>query len=506
LNEKQAIEKATADAFITLYNSEMETSFSTVEYSDAPDVRCKDPDGNILNFEITLTEDRPKDIQALLGRSDHRNVESLKKHLADVKTGKANPLQRTSCLQGNVTEMIVDRILSKWKKHYGPHTALVIRDTSPVEWDWEVVIKQIKTSLENRLKKEKLARTPFDRGIWILANTKDRIFRIPDPEFEAPQSSDTCEEPSAQNLKVSLRGRVVPSRDEKGWSNEQLQPLLRQLGFRRVDFVHGPLEAGRDIVMADYDRFGLLKYYAVQVKDGDLRAQSATQEINTIVDQVRTAFQTPYRDPLTGTEQKIAGVYLVVNGSITEPARNILYSKTGGWFNIIDLSQLDLAPLLARGISDDERRWILVAVRGEIVSNQLMLDQFVSQLRQLETNRPIKLPACLIRTRALERHIEIAYQELCPHDLAWLDTVVMTSNTFNFVVGKLPLGPFDAESARSAIDLARTACSSYLEKSSRLDQGLLKILKMERPAPGQRFEEPFFWENDNKEKNSVPDQ
>lgn len=43
------------------------------------------------------------------------------------------------------------------------------------------------------------------------------------------------------------------------------------LGFRRVDFVHGPLEAGRDIVVADYDRFGLLRYYAIQPKDVDLR-------------------------------------------------------------------------------------------------------------------------------------------------------------------------------------------------------------------------------------------
>jgi hypothetical protein len=37
LNEKEAIERATADAFITLYNTEMGTSFSIVEYSDAPD-------------------------------------------------------------------------------------------------------------------------------------------------------------------------------------------------------------------------------------------------------------------------------------------------------------------------------------------------------------------------------------------------------------------------------------------------------------------------------------
>jgi hypothetical protein len=55
MNEKEAIEKATADAFIALYNTEYGSSFFIEEYSDAPDIRCKDADGNIFNFEITLT-------------------------------------------------------------------------------------------------------------------------------------------------------------------------------------------------------------------------------------------------------------------------------------------------------------------------------------------------------------------------------------------------------------------------------------------------------------------
>jgi hypothetical protein len=171
LNEKEAIEKATADAFIQLYNSEMGTSFSIVEYSDTPDIRCKDSEGNTFNFEITLTEDRPKDIQAALGRSDHRSLEALKKHLADVKAGKANPLDRVSCLQGNVTEMILSRIQPKLKKHYGRNVALVIRDASPVGWDWDLVIDQIKHKLS-------LDRNPFDKGIWIITFRKDKIYQI----------------------------------------------------------------------------------------------------------------------------------------------------------------------------------------------------------------------------------------------------------------------------------------------------------------------------------------
>jgi hypothetical protein len=171
MNEKEAIEKATADAFVELYNREMGTSFSIVEYSDAPDIRCKDKRGNTFNFEITLTEDRPRDIQAALGRSNHRSIEALRQHLADVKVGKANPLEWVSCLQENVTRMVVSNIIPKLQKDYGSSVGLVIRDTSPVCWNWELVLDDINKIISSY-------RNSFDKGIWIIPYRKDRIFRI----------------------------------------------------------------------------------------------------------------------------------------------------------------------------------------------------------------------------------------------------------------------------------------------------------------------------------------
>jgi hypothetical protein len=171
LNEKESIEKTTGDAFVKLYNREMGTSFSVIEYSDAPDIRCKDMQGNDFNFEITLTEDRPKDIQAMLGRSDHRSIEALRQHLADVRCGRANPLERVSCLQGNVTDMILNRIKPKLRKDYGSNVALVIRDASPVPWDWNLVVDHIRNMLSAE-------RSPFDKGVWIITHRMDRIYRI----------------------------------------------------------------------------------------------------------------------------------------------------------------------------------------------------------------------------------------------------------------------------------------------------------------------------------------
>lgn len=38
MNEKEAIEKETADSFVQLYNQQMKTSYAIVEYADVPDV------------------------------------------------------------------------------------------------------------------------------------------------------------------------------------------------------------------------------------------------------------------------------------------------------------------------------------------------------------------------------------------------------------------------------------------------------------------------------------
>jgi hypothetical protein len=52
VNEKKNIEKATADAFLKLYNQKKNTSFEIVEHGDSPDFRCEDKEGNKIHLEI----------------------------------------------------------------------------------------------------------------------------------------------------------------------------------------------------------------------------------------------------------------------------------------------------------------------------------------------------------------------------------------------------------------------------------------------------------------------
>lgn len=167
--EKQAIEKATAEGFLDLYNQLQGTDFRIVEISDAPDVRCMDSLGNTLNLEITTTEDRPGDIKAVLGRSNSRSLETLRTHMERVARGEEQP--QFSSLSDEVSDQLVGRLQSKMMNDYGSNTALVVRDTSGVDWDWDDVIPTIRSRLD-------LTKNPFSQGIWVLFRAKDRLFQI----------------------------------------------------------------------------------------------------------------------------------------------------------------------------------------------------------------------------------------------------------------------------------------------------------------------------------------
>ena len=171
VTEKEAIELVTTEQFIKLYNSQMGTSFRIVEHSDAPDFHCQDKEGNELNIEITLTEDRTGDIQSLLGRSEARSPEALKRHLEAVERGEESIFDSVSCLQDNVSQMAQNRIQPKLYMDYGPNTALVVRDVSPVGWNWEDAIEDLASSLD-------LRNNPFDKGIWLISLSSNQIFRV----------------------------------------------------------------------------------------------------------------------------------------------------------------------------------------------------------------------------------------------------------------------------------------------------------------------------------------
>lgn len=87
-SEKQLIELATAEGFLAHYNALRGSTYAVERVAGdgvAPDVFTKDVSGNLLGIEVTLTEDRPRDIASALGRSNHKSLDALKAHLQRVK-------------------------------------------------------------------------------------------------------------------------------------------------------------------------------------------------------------------------------------------------------------------------------------------------------------------------------------------------------------------------------------------------------------------------------------
>lgn len=122
-----------------------------------------------MNLEITTTEDSDGDIICALGRSDKKSLPHLKEHLKKVQEGEETII--INCLSGNVSATLFRRVEDKLMNDYGNNVALVIRDTSGVDWDWDYEIPAIAERLSEK-------RNPFDKGIWLLNRAKTRLFKI----------------------------------------------------------------------------------------------------------------------------------------------------------------------------------------------------------------------------------------------------------------------------------------------------------------------------------------
>ena len=76
-----------------------------------------------------------------------------------------------SHLQGHVLDQLAKRLDDKTKKRYGDGTALVVRDSSGVDWDWEDIADDIQLLVKDK-------GNPFDMGIWVVNRTKTRLHRL----------------------------------------------------------------------------------------------------------------------------------------------------------------------------------------------------------------------------------------------------------------------------------------------------------------------------------------
>ena len=93
----------------------------------------------------------------------------LEEHNRRVADGKEKPT--FSSLSGNVCENAAEKINQKLLKRYGHNTALVVRDSSGCDWEWDEIADQLKDML-------KLHENTFDKGIWVLNSSRSKLYKI----------------------------------------------------------------------------------------------------------------------------------------------------------------------------------------------------------------------------------------------------------------------------------------------------------------------------------------
>jgi hypothetical protein len=83
------------------------------------------------------------------------------------------------------------RLKGKFLKDYGRNVAPLLRQTSPIPWDWDIVLN-LQHEVNDLLLDLGRKQHPFDRGIWIVTNdgASPKIYRVAPERGSITDGSD----------------------------------------------------------------------------------------------------------------------------------------------------------------------------------------------------------------------------------------------------------------------------------------------------------------------------
>jgi len=113
---------------------------------------------------------------------------------------------------------------------------------------------------------------------------------------------------------------------EDMFCKEILKPLFTSMGFDSVCYNHGPNEFGKDFTFAKIDEFGIMKYYGVQVKAGNVSGK-AKGDIDEIIGQIDDAFKSPFYDLNSKEPRFISLLLIIISGYYTNNAKLKIINK-----------------------------------------------------------------------------------------------------------------------------------------------------------------------------------
>ena len=108
--------------------------------------------------------------------------------------------------------------------------------------------------------------------------------------------------------------------DEEQLTKKFIIPLYEseRMGYKNIQYIHGILEFGKDIVCYKEDEYGKRIYVGVQVKARKITNRS----VDTILRQVFEALGKPFTDPHDGKEKILDKIVLAMSHELKDKAKD----------------------------------------------------------------------------------------------------------------------------------------------------------------------------------------
>ena len=185
--------------------------------------------------------------------------------------------------------------------------------------------------------------------------TKSRCLRVPRSAAWVCGKSSRATTLDRKEQPRDHAGAEDSMSNDRNWleelSEEELRPVVVELvrsmkRYREVRLIHGPQEAGRDIVFSEDTPFGTRMHYGIQVKRKVRTGSVGDDTLDAALQQCQSALRHLYTTT-DGQEVRLSEVFLVIGKQLSPAAANTLRSvlSTTSQIKIID------GPLLADLVS-----------------------------------------------------------------------------------------------------------------------------------------------------------
>lgn len=114
--------------------------------------------------------------------------------------------------------------------------------------------------------------------------------------------------------------------NEKIFSTELVEPLLRKMKFDSVRYNHGIKEYGKDFICSYIDNFKIKKYVGIQIKSGNVSGKVNSQ-IDELLGQIDDAFSMPFKEIGDKSGKHISNFYIIISGHFTDNAKDKINEK-----------------------------------------------------------------------------------------------------------------------------------------------------------------------------------